>query len=90
MSRIVEIANTRILYGVSRIHVLLRRKVGNTIKSMYTLSTKSKALTCAVKDLVEARWQPTGWSVPNRLTYTSVGQWILCLNSCSMPGNLGS
>lgn len=40
--RIKEMANTRIGYGLNRIFILLCRKVGRTIRSVYTVSIKQK------------------------------------------------
>jgi putative transposase len=54
--RIVEIANTRIRYGVTRIHALLKRKGWKVNKKrIHLVFTRKKGLTFAVKDLVEAK-----------------------------------
>jgi hypothetical protein len=61
--RIVEIANTRIRYGVNRSYVLLRREGW-------------KGSICAAKDPVEEKLQLTGWNVLSWLYLTNVGRWF--------------
>lgn len=65
-SRIVEIANTRIRYGVNRIHVLLRREGWKDNKKRVHRIYKEEGLNLRSKDLAEAKWQHTGWNAPSK------------------------
>lgn len=62
---IVEIANTRIRYGVNRIHAFLSASAGRTIRSKFIVFTRKKDLIFDVNGPVEAKVAARHMERPN-------------------------
>lgn len=87
---IVEIANTRVRYGVNRIHVLLRREGWKDNKKRIHRIYKEEGLNLRSKRPRRSKVAVHRMERPKDVIYTNAGQWILWLTNSSMGENLGS